>query len=55
MMAGEKPQEKRAMKYGCVLPLSGIALVHQYQPTTSTESGGLFKQVYVVLMTMSSG
>jgi len=24
MMAGEKPKEKHAMKYGCVLPLSGI-------------------------------
>jgi hypothetical protein len=39
MMAGEKPKEKRAMKDGCVLPLSGIALVHQYQPTTDTENG----------------
>ena len=24
MMAGEKPKEQHAMKYGCVLPLWGI-------------------------------
>jgi hypothetical protein len=40
MMAGAKPTEKRAMKYQCVLPLSGIALVHRHQPTMSTENGG---------------
>ena len=39
MMAGEKPKEKRAMKYEFVLPLSGIAIVHQHQPTTDTENG----------------
>jgi hypothetical protein len=43
MMVGEKPKEKRARQYGCVLPLSGIALVHQHQPTTSTEIGGLLR------------
>ncbi len=41
MMAGEKPKEKHAMKYGFVPPLSVISIIHQHQPTTYTENGGL--------------
>ena len=53
MMAGEKPKEKHAMKYGCVLPLSGIEgaleqLVEYAHIAEEEGREGVFLEDYII-------
>jgi hypothetical protein len=53
MMAGEKPKEKHAMKYGFVLPLSGIEgaleqLVEYAHIAEEEGWGGAFLEDYII-------
>ena len=53
MMAGEKPKEKHALKYGCVLPMSGIEraleqLVEYAHIAEEEGWGGAFLEDYII-------